>query len=175
MARRSTSRSTSAPGDIVVGRVRAPHGLRGEVRVEPLTDRVDERFRPGSHLDCAGLGDLVVVSVRGTATGPIVRFEGYGDREAAERLRGRDLRVSRAEARRAAGDAYLWDDLIGLEAWTPDGIRVGEVREVLRAGGADVLVVRDGEREVLLPALASVIREVDVPGGRIVVVPQEEA
>lgn len=180
MAPRSTSTSTDPDGggrsaDIVVGVVRAPHGLRGEVRVEPFTDRADERFRSGSHLLCDGIGELVVAAVRGTAAEPILRFEGYDDRGAAETLRARRLRVSRAEARRAAGDAYLWDDLVGLEAWTPEGVRLGEVREVLRAGGADVLVVRDGDRELLVPTLESVVREVDVEHGRIVLVPLEEA
>jgi 16S rRNA processing protein RimM len=156
----------------VVGVVRAPHGLRGEVRIEPLTDRPSERFRPGVVLRSEA-GAMRIEGVRGAADALIVRFEGIADRDSAERLRGRELRVTRADARRAG--QYLWDDLIGLEALTPEGSRVGEVREVLRAGGADVLVVRDGEREVLLPMLESVIREVDLEGGRIVVVPQEEA
>lgn len=175
MAQRSTSRSTDPGADIVVGRVRAPHGLRGEVRVEPLTDLAHERFRVGSRLRCDGVGEVVIAAVRGTSAEPIMRFEGYADRGAAEALRDRELRVSRAEARRAAGEAYLWDDLVGLEASTPDGRKLGVVREVIRAGGADVLVIRDGERELLVPTLESVVREVDVPGGRIVVVPQEEA
>lgn len=168
MARRSTSRST----DIVVGVVRAPHGVRGEVRVEPMTDRADERFRVGSRL-ATDRGTLVITSVRGTADAPIVAFEGIADRTAAEALRDRQLRVARGAARRRG--EYLWDDLIGLEAVTVAGARLGEVREVLRAGGADVLVVRDGDRETLLPALESVIREIDVARGRIVVAPQEEA
>ncbi len=168
MARRSTSRST----DIVVGVIRAPHGMRGEVRVEPMTDRADERFRTGSRL-ATDAETLVIASVRGTAGAPIVLFEGVADRTAAEKLRGRELRVTRDAARREG--EYLWDELIGLEAWTVAGERLGEVREVLRAGGADVLVVREGDRETLLPALESVIRQIDVAGGKIVVAPQEEA
>lgn len=174
MAQRSSSRSTeSAPaGDIVVGVVRSPHGIRGEVRVEPTTDRAAERFRAGTVLE-TDAGPLTIAVVRGTADAPIVRFDGIADRAGAQKLRGQELRVTRAQARREG--QYLWDDLIGLVAWTPEGARLGEVRDVLRAGGADVLVVRDGDREVLLPALDPVIREVDLAGGRIVVVPQEEA
>ncbi|HZC31065.1 MAG TPA: ribosome maturation factor RimM [Gaiellaceae bacterium] len=170
MARRSTSRSTEA--DVVVGVVRGPHGVRGEVRIEPTTDRPEERFRVGARLGTTE-GTLVIAAVRGTADAPIVRFRGIDDRTAAERLRGTELRVPRSAARREG--EYLWDELIGLEAWTPEGARLGEVTEVLRAGGADVLVVRDGARETLLPALESVVREVDVAHGRIVVAPQEEA
>ena len=172
MEQRSTSKSTD-PDDPIVGVVGAPHGVRGEVKVHPRTDIAD-RFRKGSRLLCDGVGELVVAAVRG-ADVPIVRFEGLTTRNDAERLRGRNLRVSRAEARRAAKDAYLWADLLGLRAETPEGTALGVVSEVLRAGETDVLVVRaDGSREeLMLPAIASVIREVDIPGGRIVVVPQE--
>lgn len=169
MAHGSTSRSTDR-ADVVVGVVRAPHGVRGEVRVEPTTDRFDERFRAGARFG-TDLGPLTIASVRGSAAAPIVLFEGVADRRAAEALRGRELRVAREEARR--GEGHLWADLIGMEVVTPDGARLGAVSDVLRAGGADVLVVR-GDREILLPALGSVIREVDVERGRIVAVPQEE-
>jgi len=147
--------------------------VRGEVKVHPHTD-VADRFRKGSRLLCDGVGELVVASVRG-ADVPIVRFEGLTTRNHAESIRGRNLRVSRAEARRAAKEAYLWADLLGLRAETPDGTALGVVSEVLRAGETDVLVVRaaGSREELMLPAIASVVREVDIAGGRIVVVPQE--
>ena len=171
MEQRSTSKSID--DDPIVGVVGAPHGVRGEVKVHPRTDIAD-RFRKGSRLLCDGVGELVVASVRG-ADPPIVRFDGLNTRNDAERIRGRNLRVTRVEARRAAKDAYLWADLLGLRAETPDGKALGQVTEVLRAGETDVLVVRaEGSREELMfPAIASVIREVDIAGGRIVVVPQE--
>ena len=164
MGPRSSSRST----EIVVGRVRAPHGVKGEVRVEPLTDRFEERFRVGSALRSA-TGIVTIDAVRGTAADPIVHFTGIDDRAAAERLRG-DLTVSRDYARRPG--EHLWDDLVGLPVVTPEGVLLGEVRDVIRAGGADVLVVA-GEREVLLPMIGSVIRSIASDG--IVAVPQEEA
>src|SRR5437867_196211 len=172
MGPRSTSKSIRSD-DPIVGVVGAPHGVRGEVKVHPRTDIAD-RFRKGSRLLCDGVGELVVAAVRG-ADVPIVRFEGLTTRTDAERLRGRNLRVSRAEARRAAKDAYLWADLLGLRAETPNGTALGVVSEVIRAGETDVLVVRaEGSREeLLLPAIAAVIREVDIVGGRILVVPQE--
>jgi 16S rRNA processing protein RimM len=104
-----------------------------------------------------------------------VRFEGHATRTDAERLRGKSLRVSRGEARRAAKGSYLWADLLGLRAETPQGEVIGSVREVIRAGETDVLVIRaDGSRpDLLVPAIASVVREVDVPHGRVVISPQE--
>jgi len=163
MDRRSSSRSTESDAtDLVVGVVRAPHGVRGDVRVEPLTDR-PERFRTGARL-ISVVGELTVSHVGGTAQDPIVHFEGIDDRTAAETLRG-ELRVPRE---RRAGE-HLWADLIGKRVVTPEGADLGTVKEILRAGGADVLVVSDA---LMLPMIDSVIREV---GDVIVAVPQEEA
>src|SRR6266702_4167935 len=131
---RTSAVGTAAGGmneDPIVGVVGAPHGVRGEVKVHPRTD-IAERFRKGSRLLCDGVGELVVASVRGAADVPIVRFEGHSTRTDAERVRGRNLRVSRAEARRAANKAYLWADLLGLRVETPDGRALGVVSEVLR-------------------------------------------
>ena len=130
--------------------------------MEPLTDRPD-RFAKGSRLISA-IGEVVVGEIRGTAAEPIVHFEGIDDRSAAERLRG-ELRVPRE---RRAGE-HLWDDLIGMRVVTPEGVELGTVKEILRAGGADVLVVSD---ELMLPMIDSVIRDV---GDVIVAVPQEDA
>jgi 16S rRNA processing protein RimM len=173
---RSTSRSTSKrePDGLVVGVIKTPHGVRGEVRVDPRSD-VSDRFRVGASLQCDGLGPLTIRSIRGTAQEPIVGFEGYTSRPAAEPLRGRFLRVAVAEARRATKGSYLWADLVGLRAETPAGEPIGDVRDIIRAGETDVLVVSRAQGgELLVPAIASVVREVDVAGGRVVVVPQDE-
>ena len=171
---RSTSRSTSEPDGLVVGVIKAPHGVGGEVRVDLRSD-VPDRFSVGASLQCDGLGALTIRSIRGTPKEPIVGFEGYVSRPDAEPLRGRFLRVGVDEARRATRGSYLWADLVGLRAETPAGQPIGDVREVIRAGETDVLVVsRTDGGELLVPAIASVVREVDLAGGRVVVVPQEE-
>ena len=155
--------------------IRTAHGLHGEVRVDASTD-VPDRFRPGVTLECEGVGTLRVESVRPGTKATIVRFRGYSTRASAESLRGRSLSVSREEARRAVGDAYLWADLVGLRAEDPSGAELGTLSEVIRAGETDVLVIsRASGGDLLVPALESVVRDVDVASGRIVIAPQEEA
>ncbi len=175
MARRSTSRSTSDGDVVVVGQIGGPHGIRGDVRVDPRTD-VPDRFAPGTVLDCDGVGPLTVAALRGDRGHPIVSFAGIDSRDAALKLKGRYLRVTAADARgRVARGAFLWRDLIGLTVTRPDGSEVGAVRELIRAGGADVLVVVDADgRETLLPMIDAVVRSVDLTAGRIVAAPQEE-
>ena len=159
---------------LVVGVIKTPHGVRGEVSVDPRSD-VPDRFRVGAILQCDGLGPLTIRSIRGTAQAPIVGFRGYGSRPEAEPLRGRFLRVDVDDARRATAGRHLWADLVGLRAETPAGVLIGSVSDVLRAGETDVLVLSRPEGgELLVPAIASVVREVDVAGGRVVIAPQEE-
>jgi 16S rRNA processing protein RimM len=174
MGQRSTSRSIDDDA-LVVGLILGPHGVRGEVRVDPRTD-VPDRFAAGAILQCDDIGLLTVAAVRGESAKPIVRFEGYDSREAAESLRRRFLRVARTESRRATAGAYLWADLVGVSVETPEGAALGVVRDLLRAGENDVLVIADESgRERLLPMLDSVVKHVDVDARRIVAVPQEEA
>ncbi|HEV8655530.1 MAG TPA: ribosome maturation factor RimM [Candidatus Limnocylindria bacterium] len=174
MGPRSTSRSIS-DDDLVVGFILGPHGVRGEVRIDPRTD-VADRFRAGAVLQCDDVGPLTVTAIRGEAAKPIVHFEGYATRAAAESLRRRFLRVPRTESRRATAGAFLWADLLGARVETPDGAPLGIVRDLLRAGENDVLVVADeAGRERLLPMLESVVKVVDADAGRIVAIPQEEA
>ena len=159
---------------MVVGVVRGPHGLRGEVRVAPDTDN-PERFAPGRLVEVEGFGEHRIQSVRGNKGDLIVVLEGIADRAAAEKVRGRVLRVSIEEARRETA-GYLWPDLVGMSVVDEAGRPLGILSEVLRPGGDnDVFVVRAADdRELLLPAIDSVIVEVDVSGRRMVVRPQEE-
>jgi 16S rRNA processing protein RimM len=133
---RSTSRSISEPDGLVVGVIKTPHGVRGEVRVDPRTD-VPDRFRVGASLECDGLGALTIRSIRGTPQEPIVGFEGYASRPDAEPLRGRFLRVAVEEARQATKGSYLWADLVGLRAETPAGEPIGDVRRGAVVVGED--------------------------------------
>lgn len=175
MGQRSTSRSTSGDADtLVVAQIRGAHGIRGEVRLDPRTD-VADRFTPGTTFDCEGLGPLTIVTRRGPAEQPIIGFEGYSSRASVDVLRDRFLRVPRDEARRAISTgAVLWADLVGLAVQTPEGAPLGTVRDLIRAGAADVLIVEREGKELLLPMIDSVIRDIDVAAGRIVATPLEE-
>src|ERR687887_8075 len=101
MAPRSISRSTDRPGTVLVGVIRGAHGVRGEVRVAPETDNPG-RFAAGRAVEIDGLGARTIESVRGHKGELIVRFDGIADRETAQRLRGRELRVPIDDARREA-------------------------------------------------------------------------
>lgn len=155
---------------IIMGRVRAPFGVKGWVRVQTFTQQAqglraypDWWLRDGN----AWMRYRVLESTEhGGAL--VARLEGVEDRSRASALKGRDVAVPRAQLPEAEAGTYYWVDLIGLQVETTRGEVMGIVRSLLDTGGNAVLVV-DGERERLLPFVEGVIRTVDVHGGRIVV------
>lgn len=158
---------------LVVGRIGRPHGIRGEVTAEVRTDSPEARFAPGTVIatDPAGVGPLVVESMRWHKSILLLRFEGVGGREAAEELRGTMLVVDSADVP-APDDPDEFHDhqLIGMSVVTIGGEAVGEVADVLHHG-QDLLVIRRPGGEVLVPFVKALVPEVDLDAGRIVVDP----
>ena len=159
------------PDRVAVGRVLRPHGLRGDVVVEVLSD-VPGRFDPGSRL-LAVRGErpertLTVVESLPHKSGARIRFEGIADHDGAEALRGLTLEVERAEVPAAEPGTYYYYELLGCRC--RDGEReLGTVVDVVEDGGGLLLIVADGERRVPVPFVARFLQEVDVARGRIVV------
>lgn len=164
-----TRLSPSVPdGRIVIGRVGAAHGIQGDLRIIPLTD-FPERF---ATLREVMVGDelLHIEHVKPQGKNFLMRFHEYGVREEAQRLTGRLLTVARADAAPLDEGEYYVFDIIGLTVHDEEGHVLGTVENVLRTGSNDVYAVRteDG-REILIPALRTVVCAIDVPGGRMTV------
>jgi 16S rRNA processing protein RimM len=98
----------------------------------------------------------------------ILKLEGTETRDDAEALRGLELQIPEPEQIREAG-VYYQHDIIGLKVEDAAGEALGRVADVLGTGANDVYVVRGPRGEILLPAVEDVVREIDVPGGRMVV------
>lgn len=157
---------------LVVGRVAKAHGVRGEVTVEVRTDDPAGRFAPGSALATdPDRGPLVVRRVRPHSGRLVVEFEGVTDRDAAEALRGTLLVADSSTSGPTEPDEWWDHDLVGLEAYTRDGERLGSVTEVVHSAGQDLLAIGREGRELLVPFVAAIVPEVDIAGGRLVVDP----
>jgi 16S rRNA processing protein RimM len=154
-------------GRLVVGLVRGLHGLRGMVRVEILTDNPD-RFAVGSTLYREGDGrQLTVASAQRDGPGLLVKFREIGDRNAAESLRDTYLEAVADEP--AEQGAYFWHDIVGCAVTATDGRELGTVADVFRVGEGEVYVVRGPRGEILVPAVASVVTELNPADKRMVV------
>ncbi len=157
------------PDHVVVGTIGRPHGLRGQVTVRPRTDSIPERFAAGAVL-IAGGRPLTVTGYHLNQGRLVVSFANVSDRTAAEELRGLDLEAD-GEPTPTEADEYHDSDLRGLAAVDPDGLPLGEVIDVQHHPAQDLLVVLTPIGERLVPFVAALVPEVDVPGGRLVIDP----
>ncbi|HEX3823245.1 MAG TPA: ribosome maturation factor RimM [Mycobacteriales bacterium] len=162
---------------LVVGRIAKAHGIGGEVSVDVHTDDPDHRFAGGASLDTepAERGPLVVEKTRWHSGRLLVRFAGLADRDAAEALRNTLLVVDSATSATSQDDDEFWDhDLIGLDAVSADGAAIGQITDVLHAGGPDLLVInRPDSSEVLVPFVTDFVPTVDLAARRAVITPPE--
>jgi 16S rRNA processing protein RimM len=164
----SSSRSSPTPSDrrLAVARILGPKGLKGGVRVESLTDW-PERLAVGSELHLDGADEPTrITRVESGGRVLVLYLDGVTTREAAEALGGRFLETA---ARPLPAETYYWDQLVGLEVVDATGAAVGELVEIFRAGANEVYRVVGPAGERLLPALRSVILEIDLERHRMTV------
>jgi 16S rRNA processing protein RimM len=155
---------------LVVGRVRGFHGLKGTVRVESLTDRPGERFAVGRSLFVEGSGEeLTIVEAEPDQLGWRVRFAQLPDRTSAESIRDAYLEAEVGPGQQLGRGEFYWHDVIGTKVVALDGSPLGEVTDLYRAGGAEVVVVRGPAGEVDVPLVRSVVRIFAPARGEIVV------
>jgi 16S rRNA processing protein RimM len=164
----------AAPARLVVGRVLRPHGIRGEVSVEILSD-APERFAAGAKLAAGDpdepttLRELQVEASRLHQGRLLLRLVGLGDRDAVESLRGQWLSIPLEDARDLAPDEFWSHQLVGLRVVDSDGRERGVVADVLPGAAHDLLVVRrDDGGDALVPAVAALVT-VELEAGRVVV------
>ena len=162
---------------LVVGRIGRPHGLRGEVSVEPRTDEPDRRFAVGSRLTAersrpgaAAPAAFTVSGLRWHSGRLLLSFEEIADRNAAEDVRGTLLVVPVDPDETPEDPEEFYDhQLVGLSVVLATGEVVGELTEVVHGAAQDLLVVDAGGREVLVPFVSALVPEVDLEGRRVVV------
>ena len=151
---------------VIVGRIRAAWGIRGDVSVEVLSD-IPQRFKPGSELRLKGKPTRVERSRKGKR-GLLVKLESVEDRSQAEALRGEELTVLPEQVEPLPDGIYYHFQILGMQVWTDDGERLGSVGEIIVTGSNDVYVVRmEGRRDILIPALPDVILGVDLDAGQM--------
>jgi 16S rRNA processing protein RimM len=161
-----------------VGRLVKAHGLKGAIKLELYTDDPDGRFVPGATFTLQVPESspwhgkpLTVRDFRWMNSHPVAFFEGVDDRSTAEELIRAILWIDEdAQSTPAEEDAWFDHQLVGLDV-VRDGAVVGRVARVEHLPAQDLLIVRVGDDEVLVPFVKAIVPEVDVPGGRVVVTP----
>jgi 16S rRNA processing protein RimM len=162
---------------LLMGRIGAAHGIKGEVRIQSFTE---------DPLALASYGPLStnkpgltikILAARTTTNVLVARLEGVNDRNAAEKLNGVELYVDRALLPDTDDDDFYHADLIGLKARLADGSEIGEVMAVPNFGAGDLLEIRDPRSgdTYLYPFSKAVVPEVRVAEGYLLIDPPIEA
>jgi 16S rRNA processing protein RimM len=151
--------------------------VRGQVRVKSYTEDPKAIGAYGDLTDEAGARSFRFAELRPLKDDMLVaRLASVETREAAEKLTGVALYARRSQLPPPTDEEYYWDDLVGLEATTPDGERLGRVVAVQNFGAGDILEVAPeaGGESLLLPFTKAVAVEIDFAHDRIIIVPPNE-
>jgi 16S rRNA processing protein RimM len=151
------------PAFLVVGKVRRPHGVHGDVVAEIYTD-FPERFIPSKEIF---LGEkhlkLVITNHRQHNEGLLLGFEGVSSPEQAGRYRNQIISISTSDASELPEGRFYFHELIDLEVVDEGGNHLGTLTEILETGANDVYVVKSSTgSELLLPAIREVVLNVDL-------------
>ena len=157
-----------APRWLYVGRVTAPFGVGGEVRVTVDTEFPEQLADRPLYLGPEHR-NITVEHLRMHRRDALVKFDGVDSVEAADALRGSELFIATEDAVPLPEGRYYVHQIVGLEVWTVDGERYGEVRDVLLRPANDVYVVRHAGKDVLVPAIGDVVKRIDLAGGRLLI------
>lgn len=148
---------------IITGKIIAAHGIKGEVKVKPITDN-PRRYRKGKSVYIEKLDASATVTAVKEAKDDIliIKFSGVDDRDAAEKLRGSLLQVEDTDVPKLPAGEYYFFELEGMTVTTEEGELLGTLEEVITGGPNDVYRV-SGEQNsgILIPALKKVVISVD--------------
>ena len=139
-----------------VGKIVNTQGIKGEVRVISTTDFPEERYKKGT---------VLTLSHRKHKNFDLLSFEGHPSINDVEKYRDGILKVSKDNSVDLAENEFYYHEIIGLHV-LEDGTELGKVKEILSPGANDVWVVqRPKKADILLPYIASVVKEVDLEAG----------
>ena len=154
---------------IILGRIVAPFGVKGWVKLHPFGDDplswremphwwlADSTDAPESAWQAVKLADF-----KEHGAGLVASFEGVDDRNGAEALQGRYVGAPREALPAPEKDEYYWGDLVGMTVTNQAGEALGIVQALMSTGAHDVLQVRDGDEERLIPFVAAYVLDVDL-------------
>jgi 16S rRNA processing protein RimM len=150
---------------VLIGEVVGVHGIKGTNKIRSYAESL-LLYKPGhSILVCENGGQekyRVIKWAKPHTGNALISFEGITNRNQAETLIGAELFIQKEELPDPEEDTYYWFDLIGMEVITTEAEYLGRIESIIETGSNDVYVVKDKKNEVLIPALESVVIDIDV-------------
>ena len=159
---------------IPVGKIIGTHGIKGQMKLHSYSGNAESLAAAGSvslKSPAGTLREFTVTSFKENSGKFIIGLRDFDDINLVQPLLGNEVCLKRAQLPVLEEDEYYWSDLIGLRVFTDDGVLLGTITDIFETGSSDIYVVQGEVREYLIPAIADVIKAVDLAGGRIVITP----
>jgi len=153
--------------NIAIGEVMGAWGLKGEIRIRVLTD-FPERFCPDGSFLIEGVS-YTIETVKSSKDALILKLAGIDSPEEAQKLRHLTLEIPEDKKHPLPEGVFYHYQIIGLDVFSTEGVKLGKVSQVLTTAGNDVYVVETTGKEILIPAVADVVKNIDPAAGRMTV------
>jgi len=157
----------SEPEFITIGKILAPWGIKGKLKVEVVTD-FPQRFAPSSKIYIKRQA-MTIDSTEWHKRKAIVKLNSVDSVEQAQRLKGQPVEIHHSQLKPLPEGQYYHFQLIGLEVWTTQGELLGNITEILTAASNDNYIVSSTKGNILIPAIEDVIKSVDLDKRRLVI------
>ncbi|MCG8565892.1 MAG: ribosome maturation factor RimM [Desulfobacterales bacterium] len=162
---------TSEATLLTIGKVTGVHGLAGNLKIWSYAESADT-FKKGctvllckeDHPDDPGIPH-VIQSASDWKKGVLLRLKGVVDRNGAEALMGYLVRMDKADLPELEEDTWYWQDLIGLKVTDENRGDLGQIKDIFPTGAQDILVIKNGKEEVLVPMHKEFVLSVDLEAG----------
>ena len=161
---------------IPIGKIIGTHGIKGLLKVYSYSGNIQslqsaETVFLKSKDD--SIREYVIKSVSAHAGGFILALNEFSDINQVLTLTGSELCLKLSQLPPPGEDEYYWRDLLGIAVHTDQGVELGTIVDIFETGSSDIYVVRGDSKEYLIPAIADVIADIDIPGKRMTITPLE--
>jgi len=154
---------------IIIGRILAPWGVKGKLKVKIETD-FPQRFAPGAKI-YINRQAMTIDSAEQHRGNLVIKLDTIDSIEDAQKLRGRTIEIHHSQVHPLSEGQYYYFQLIGLEVWTTKGKLLGNITEILTTESNDIYIVRSANGETLIPAIEDVVKSIDLDKGLLVIEP----
>jgi len=164
------NRSVEYKDQVLIARIVGVHGIKGTNKIRSYAESLS-LFESGCSIVARPGGGpknrLEIEWVKPHTGSALIKFHGIDNRNQAEALVGTELFISKNELPELEDDAHFWFDLIGMAVYTVENEYLGRLESIIETGSNDVYVVQDKHKEVLIPALDSVVLNIDIKAKRM--------
>ena len=150
---------------ITIGKIVGVHGVKGTLKIHSYAESL-EIFQPSTMIWVSTSDDEVteyeIDWIKPHSRGALLALNNIVDRDQAKSLVGAVLQISPLVLPDLDTGVYYWYELIGMQVYTSDNRYLGQLESIIETGANDVYVVKNNDREILIPALKSVVQAIDI-------------